>query len=378
LAGGLTRDPTTHAAMMQTAMSVMRHVPCAAASLCHPAQQAMPPAVLHPGTPIALTSPEGLLIRQGGRVGLRGTGEVYLERWLPIGLKAKTHDDQRFHHPGLLSRWPPGWRPPLRSWLWALSRWNKAGRSTHRWRLRAYWWWLNGNVTKAAITRDLEEMKKMGWGGALICDADGASQDGNDPVRHGPDFLSTEWRALFQHACARPNGLARASLNIQSGWNLGGPPVTADDAAKKLVWSEVVVEGPTNLSVQLPEPRQRDGYYRDLFVSAYPIQSHSIAPRVFTGLRPAPANRREPSLLIDGDRDTFWVSAGTKTGQGRAGTARLGPIRFRGTYCCGRVGVASTSGYGPRECELQVSDDGRTFGSVKAFPPCRTTRRGCL
>ena len=25
-------------------------------------------------------------------------------------------------------------------------------------RLRAYWWWLNGNVTKESITRDPEEM----------------------------------------------------------------------------------------------------------------------------------------------------------------------------------------------------------------------------
>ena len=37
-------------------------------------------------------------------------------------------------------------------------------------RLRAYWWWLNGNVTKAAITRDLEEMKAKGFGGAVIFD----------------------------------------------------------------------------------------------------------------------------------------------------------------------------------------------------------------
>ena len=34
-------------------------------------------------------------------------------------------------------------------------------------RVRAYWWWLNGNVTKAAITRDLEEMAAKGiWRGA--------------------------------------------------------------------------------------------------------------------------------------------------------------------------------------------------------------------
>src|SRR5664279_6320693 len=54
-------------------------------------------------------------------------------------------------------------------------------------RLRAYWWWLNGNVTKAAITRDLEEMKAKGFGGALICDAGGAEQEDNDRVPHGPN-----------------------------------------------------------------------------------------------------------------------------------------------------------------------------------------------
>ncbi len=26
----------------------------------------------------------------------------------------------------------------------------------------AYWWWLNGNVSKVGITKDLEEMKRQG------------------------------------------------------------------------------------------------------------------------------------------------------------------------------------------------------------------------
>ena len=66
-------------------------------------------------------------------------------------------------------------------------------------RLRAYWWWINGNVTRAAITRDLEEMKAKGFGGALICDADGSSQDGNSRAPHGPTFFSAEWRELYKH-----------------------------------------------------------------------------------------------------------------------------------------------------------------------------------
>ena len=127
-------------------------------------------------------------------------------------------------------------------------------------RLRAYWWWLNGCVTRQAITRDLEEMKAKGFGGALICDADGSAQRGNDRAPHGPTFLSPEWRALYRHALREADRLGlEMSLNIQSGWNLGGPMVTADAAAKKLTWAETRVTGPGKLEQQLPEPEARDG-----------------------------------------------------------------------------------------------------------------------
>ncbi len=145
-------------------------------------------------------------------------------------------------------------------------------------RLRAYWWWLNGNVTPASITRDLEEMKAQGFGGALICDADGSSQDGNERAPHGPDFFSPAWRELYRHALHEADRLGlEMSLNIQSGWNLGGPIVTADDAPKKLVWTERLVSGPTNFTEKLAAPQGRDGYYRDLFVLAYPVRSAASA-----------------------------------------------------------------------------------------------------
>ena len=147
------------------------------------------------------------------------------------------------------------------------SGWGNAPRQS---RLRAYWWWLNGCVTKEAITRDLEQMKAKGFGGALICDADGSSQDGNDRAPHGPTFLTPEWRQLYRHALREADRLGlEMSLNIQSGWNLGGPMVTANDAAKKLVWSEIRVPGPAIINQKLPEPASRDRYYRDAFVVAY-------------------------------------------------------------------------------------------------------------
>ena len=141
-------------------------------------------------------------------------------------------------------------------------------------RVRAYWWWLNGNVTKASITRDLEGMKAQGFGGAVLIDAGGASQEGNDPVPHGPTFFTPAWRELYRHALTEAARLGlEMDLNIQSGWNLGGPVVTADDAAKKYVWSEALVTGGAPVDLALPVPPHRENYYRDTIVVAYPLRT---------------------------------------------------------------------------------------------------------
>lgn len=139
-------------------------------------------------------------------------------------------------------------------------------------RLRAYWWWLNGNVTDQSIRHDLEEMKAKGFGGAVLIDADGSGQDGNDRVPHGPTFFSPAWRQLYKYALHEADRLGlQISLNIQSGWNLGGPMVTADDAPKKLVWTQTKASAGGNSVITLPRPKGRENFYRDLFVLAYPI-----------------------------------------------------------------------------------------------------------
>ncbi|MBI5820917.1 MAG: discoidin domain-containing protein [Verrucomicrobia bacterium] len=245
--------------------------------------------------------------------------------------------------------------------------WNHPPRDA---RLRAYWWWLNGCVDKAAITRDLEAMKAKGFGGALICDADGSSQDGNDRAPHGPAFFSPEWRELYKHTLREAARLGlEMSLNIQSGWNLGGPMVTADDAAKKLVWSETRVTGPAKIEQKLPEPASRDGYYRDAFVVAYRLKPADAKQSVFAGLKSGFEQPAQPlKHLADGDPKTFWVSA---SGKQRVGPSRERPVwvqfEFLALTGVDRLTIQPRPGYGPRECALQVSDDGKTFRAVKAF-----------
>ncbi|SDL54877.1 alpha-L-rhamnosidase [Catalinimonas alkaloidigena] len=137
--------------------------------------------------------------------------------------------------------------------------------------IRCWWWWLNGNVTKEVITRDLEAIKAKGFSGACIFDAGGAEQRGNAQVPEGPMFGSPAWQALYLHAVQEANRLGLVlSMSIQSGWNLGGPDVTPAEAAKQLTWSEVTVKGPMRYKAVLHGPPSKDEYYRDITVMAFP------------------------------------------------------------------------------------------------------------
>ena len=140
--------------------------------------------------------------------------------------------------------------------------------------VRCWWWWLNGNVTKAAITKDLEAMHEKGFSGAMIFDADGSGQKGNRRAPEGPMFGSEEWTELYLHALNEGKRLGlKLGLSIQSGWNLGGPRVPLDDAAKQLTWSETRIEGSGQIARKLLLPEHNFNYYRDIRVLAWPDHS---------------------------------------------------------------------------------------------------------
>ena len=112
--------------------------------------------------------------------------------------------------------------------------------------VNCWWWWLNGNVNKAAITKDLEAMKSRNFQGAMIFDAGGHNQRGNKDIPKGPLFGSDEWNELFVFALDEAKRLGlEVGFNIQSGWNLGGPRVTPQYTAKQITFSETKIPGIT-------------------------------------------------------------------------------------------------------------------------------------
>jgi len=133
----------------------------------------------------------------------------------------------------------------------------------------AYWWWLDSAASQAGITADFEAMHQQGIAGVLLFDAG----EGGTNALKGPLFMSETWRERFRHTLREADRFGiTVGVNLCSGWNAGGTWVTPEHAAKKLVWSETIVDGPGEKSLNLPKPPVTANFYRDIAVLALPLR----------------------------------------------------------------------------------------------------------
>lgn len=118
----------------------------------------------------------------------------------------------------------------------------------------AYYWWLNANVTRESITRDLEQMKEKGLGGFLLFDVTAYGQQIVPSPKRNIKFLSPPWRQLVKHTMSEANRLGLAmSMNLSTcGGALRAPWPTGEQAPKSLVWTSVDVVGPRPVKGVLP------------------------------------------------------------------------------------------------------------------------------
>jgi len=146
-------------------------------------------------------------------------------------------------------------------------------------RPHTWWHWLNGNVTEAGITADLEAMKQVGIGGAQMFTVD-------QGIPAGPaKYMSPLWRHMTAFAVKEASrlGIELCIANC-AGWSSsGGPWVTPEQAMQVVAWSEKKVHGPMAFSEQLPKPKapQVDSpvdYYRDIAVYAYKTPAEGDVP----------------------------------------------------------------------------------------------------
>jgi len=118
----------------------------------------------------------------------------------------------------------------------------------------AFWCWLNGNMSREAISRDLREMSEKGMGRAEIWDVAAVNNpDGYIPA--GPAFLSDSSVAMIKYALDEGEKYnIKIGMIGSSGWNAGGTWVKPEWASKALYYSILMIRGPVKDHIEIPFP----------------------------------------------------------------------------------------------------------------------------
>ena len=192
-----------------------------------------------------------------------------------------------------------------------------------------YWYFMDGNLSREGMTKDLESMKEAGIGSVLFLEV-------YDGIPRGKvNFLSEEWQNLFKHAVDEAERLGiELTLGSGPGWaGSGGPWVKPEQSMRQLVASVTEVVGPAkfNKILTVPKPKKPffgegalskslkkkwEEFYEDVYILAFPTPEKKIiedadkkaiyyrAPfssdKSAKQFLPAPANFREiPGSSVD-------------------------------------------------------------------------------
>jgi hypothetical protein len=172
-----------------------------------------------------------------------------------------------------------------------------------------YWMWVNGNISREGITRDLEHMKAVGLGGGLLFDVPPLHGDYAISAPTGPvAFMSDEWLDLVNFAAEESHRLGLDfGIVLCGAWNTGGPWIKPKDNNQLVASALLRVSGPQKQPVVLPAP-STDPDYVDTAVLAWPTpanESHLMTDRPPTITVDGKAvNERQFNAAMDGDRAT--------------------------------------------------------------------------
>ncbi len=187
---------------------------------------------------------------------------------------------------------------------------------------RVWWHWMNGNITKKGIRKDLEWMHRTGIGGFQNFDANLFTPV---VVEKKLVFMDPDWKGAFKFTTDLADSLSlEMAIAGSPGWSVtGGPWVEPKDGMKKYVWSELVIEGGQTFNGSLPAPPHETGafqnvapeagigmqdaprelpeFYNDAAVVAFKLEQ---TPATLTNLKPkitASAGQFDVEGLTDGD-----------------------------------------------------------------------------
>ncbi|MEO5714245.1 MAG: glycosyl hydrolase [Luteolibacter sp.] len=145
---------------------------------------------------------------------------------------------------------------------------------------RCYWYWLDGQVTKDGITKDLEAMRRVGIGEAYIGAISGQSHMEAGPVK----ALTEPFWDTMTHA-VREGTRIGVDIGVfnSPGWSQsGGPWVRPDQAMRHVALAEMRLHGPQRFVGKLQQP---EGFYQDVAVMGFsaPLGDDAQSVAAFDG-----------------------------------------------------------------------------------------------
>src|SRR6185312_2702225 len=119
-------------------------------------------------------------------------------------------------------------------------------------KIRVWWHWMNGNITKDGIQKDLEWMHCVGIGGFQNFDA---ALTTPQIVKKRLTYMTLDWKDAFHFTTKLADSLhLEMAIAGSPGWSeSGGPWVKQEDGMKKIVWTETrVTGGASNIKIAAP------------------------------------------------------------------------------------------------------------------------------
>ncbi|MBO6062531.1 MAG: hypothetical protein J6P62_01005, partial [Bacteroidales bacterium] len=141
-------------------------------------------------------------------------------------------------------------------------------------RIRVWWHWMDSNISKDGIKKDLDWMKATGIGGVQQFDAGGTMMGGGQSIVERLPYMQDGWKDAFRYAIGYADELGmEVAIASAPGWSsTGGPWVKPENAMKKLVWRTVEVTGNPKAkkpqAITLPEPFTTVGKFQNAGASA--------------------------------------------------------------------------------------------------------------
>jgi hypothetical protein len=257
---------------------------------------------------------------------------------------------------------------------------------------RVWWHWMNGNITKDGVRKDLEWMHRAGIGGFQNFDAALMTPQ---IVEKRLTYMTPEWKDVFKYTTKLADSLKlEMAIAGSPGWSeSGGPWVSPEDGMKKLVWTETRVKGgSTNITITKPAgvtgpfqnlPKQPDfgmsqaehkeppTLYKDIAVVAYKLPETDQSLSELNVVVTSSSGHFSLSQLTDGDVNvTNLLPSDTAKGFAWIQFSFPQPQTIKAITMMGggNKGPFGLLGEFKDNRSLEVSDDGVNFKWVCYIP----------